>query len=130
MSSTKSATVAKKRDALLELIVLFTGNCSIIVWNGCNECTYVDKNMEIYSGYVMQTVAEEDDTRSIWPTSPSSHGWKTGVFMLDGRPNGNPLTTAPLGVRTDSQKPIEDHGPYQHGWSKSHPSVNGQFDGR
>lgn len=96
---------------------------SLVVWNACNECEVVmGTETEIYATFVMQTVAEEDDTRSIWPSSPSPHGWKTGVFILDGRPNGNALSTwGP----DDFETKVESHGPYKHGCSETNPAVNG-----
>ena len=52
---------------------------SIVVWNGCNECQVVmGTPTEIYATFVMQTVAEEDSTRSIWPSSPS----KVALFFV------------------------------------------------
>jgi beta-mannosidase len=38
----------------------------------------------------MTVTAEEDTSRPIWPSCPST-GWKTGVDMLWGLPNGSPL---------------------------------------
>jgi len=60
-------------------------------------------------------VAGEDQSRAVWPSSPSS-GWNTGVDQLWGRPNGKALATKDGGN-------IEQHGPYQHGtgW----PQVDG-----
>ena len=55
---------------------------SLLVWNGCNECEVVmGTPSEIYANFVMRIVAEEDDTRPIWPSSPSKHGWKTGEHI-------------------------------------------------
>ena len=96
---------------------------SIVVWNGCNECQVVmGTPTEIYATFVMQTVAEEDNTRSIWPSSPSRYGWKTGVATLDSRPNGGLLTT--FGP-DDASVVLETHGPYMRSFSNDFPGVNG-----
>jgi beta-galactosidase/beta-glucuronidase len=98
---------------------------SIVLWNGCNECSVVmGTPTEIYATFVMQTVAEEDDTRSIWPSSPSKSGWATGVYTIDSRPNGNPLSTKEQ-TYYDAHV-AESHGPYQHSFSTAYPAVNGQ----
>lgn len=105
---------------------------SIVLWNGCNECSVVmGTPTEIYATFVMQTVAEEDDTRSIWPSSPSKVGWATGVHTIDSRPNGNPLSTKERTLsfdegRQDDAHVAESHGPYQRAFSMTHPAVNGQ----
>jgi len=84
---------------------------------------------EIYATFVMTIVSEEDMTRIIWPSSPSSNGWKTGVNTLDGRPNGNALTTDETdGAHNSSFHVLEIHGPYWHGWSQTHPAVNGPLN--
>lgn len=61
---------------------------SIVVWDGCNECTFGP--FDNYATFVMPVIAEEDKTRAIWPTSPSQ-GWVSGVDRLWGYPNGDPL---------------------------------------
>ena len=35
---------------------------------------------EIYATFVMTVVAEEDDSRSIWPSCPA-FGWSTGPVL-------------------------------------------------
>lgn len=96
---------------------------SIAIWNGCNECQVVmGTPSEIYATFVMQTVAEEDDSRSIWPSSPSKHGWKTGVYTIDSRPNGQPLSTWDS---DDFPEDLETHGPYMRSFSRNFPGVNG-----
>ena len=90
---------------------------SIVVWDGCNECRVImGKPTEIYATFVMTIVAEEDQSRAVWPSCPAL-GWTSGVRMLDALPNGNALTTPATGP------PIETHGPYQHG--TGFPAVNG-----
>eukprot|EP00928_Gymnodinium_smaydae_P055534 TRINITY_DN39049_c0_g1_i1.p1 TRINITY_DN39049_c0_g1~~TRINITY_DN39049_c0_g1_i1.p1 ORF type:complete len:546 (-),score=69.40 TRINITY_DN39049_c0_g1_i1:180-1643(-) len=75
----------------------------------------------IYATFVMTVVAQEDQSRPVWPSCPA-FGWKTGVRKLDSLPNGNILTTVdPKGAAT-----IEEHGPYLHG--AGFPSVNGGDD--
>ena len=64
----------------------------------------------------MTVVAEEDMSRSIWPSCPAL-GWTAGVDKLTARPTGTPLST-PTGGFT-----LETHGPYQHG--TGFPAVNG-----
>jgi len=107
------------RNEIIHIIHKLSAHPSIVVWSGCNECTYGGGNMDIYVTFVMRIVASEDDTRAVWPSSPSAFGWKTGVGMIDGRPNGNPLQ-----VQNDTGSTLEAHGPYQRGYSASHPGVN------
>ena len=59
------------------------------IWDACNECDGVG----LYESLVMPTVAANDASRPIWPSSPSS-GWRGGVDRLTSRPNGKPLVTA------------------------------------
>ena len=82
---------------------------SIVVWDGCNECQVkMNTPTGIYATFVMTVVAEEDQSRAVWPSCPAL-GWTTGVYKLTSLPNGNALTTP------DSGNAIETHGPYQHG---------------
>ena len=81
---------------------------SIVVWNACNECS----GTGLYASFVMTTVAQEDDSRPIWPSCPSG-GWATGVHALDSRPNGNPLTRSLVSpTLRGGLGGIEQHGPY------------------
>ena len=90
---------------------------SIVIWDGCNECHVVmGTGTGIYATFVMTVVAQEDASRSVWPSSPAS-GWTGGVNPLTSIPNGKPLTTPTQGPR------FEKHGPYQHG--SGFPAVNG-----
>ncbi|CAE7551663.1 MANBA [Symbiodinium sp. CCMP2592] len=92
---------------------------SIVIWDGCNECTVtMGSATEIYATFVMSVVAEEDSSRSIWPSCPA-FGWSTGVHKLDSAPNGNPLTTP------RKSETIEVHGYYQHG--NGFPTMNGEI---
>lgn len=112
-------------DEIRHLVRSLASHPSLLVWNGCNECEVVmDTPSEIYAAFVMKTVAEEDDTRPIWPSSPSRHGWKTGVRRIDSRPlaHGSNLTTwGPNSFPSD----LESHGPYMRSFSYSYPGVNG-----
>ena len=98
---------------------------SIIIWNGCNECERKNTTRtDIYSDFVMRTVADEDTTRPVWPSSPAGSAWKTGVYTDTGLPNGNNLTYWDSGYLDNNS--IEVHGPYMHGSSLDQPtSVNG-----
>jgi hypothetical protein len=91
---------------------------SIVLWNGCNECT--SESNDLYATFALTIVAQEDGTRPVWWSSPSS-GFSSGVFGIDGTPNGKKLIYN-LG-HCDSI--IEEHGPYNHGYSKSFSTVNG-----
>ena len=71
----------------------------------------------IYATFALRVVAEEDRSRSVWPSCPA-RGWASGVRRLDARPTGEPLVTLNL-----SSPEIETHGPYQHG--TGFPAVNG-----
>jgi beta-mannosidase len=63
---------------------------SIAHWDSCNECG----GGGVWDSFVATTVAEEDNSRPIWPSCPAA-GWSTGVDMLTGLPNGNALSTRP-----------------------------------
>lgn len=92
-------------------------HASIVIWDGCNECTVkMNTSTSIYADFVLTVVASEDASRSIWPSCPG-HGWVEGVHRLTSNPNGKPLATP------DNSKTIETHGPYLHG--AGFPAVNG-----
>ena len=100
---------------------------SIVLWSGCNECSVVmGTPSEIFATFVMRIIAEEDNTRIVWPSCPSDSGWKTGVSRISGKPNGKNLTTYP---QHENIKKLELHGPYQHGYSLTHPTINGHDNG-
>lgn len=100
---------------------------SIVIWNGCNECERnTEARNDIYSDFVMKVVGEEDDSRPIWPSSPSKSGWKTGVHSDTGLPNGRKLSYWSGSSSLVNASDIEVHGPYMHGSSlRSLTSVNG-----
>ena len=80
---------------------------SIVMWDGCNECQVkMGTDTEIYATFVMTVVAQEDKSRSVWPSCPAL-GWSGGVSRLTSIPNGKNLTTP------DSGNKLETHGPYQ-----------------
>ena len=108
------------KDEILHIVRKLSSHPSIVLWSGCNECTYFGGSMDIYDSFVMTTVSQEDDSRAIWPGSPSNYGWETGVDTLTGRPNGSALRS-----RNNSSHLLEVHGPYHHGYSKTYPGVNG-----
>ena len=97
---------------------------SIAIWDGCNECQVVmNTSTGIYASFVMQTVADEDKSRAVWPSCPAL-GWTKGVHKLSAMPNGGSLITPKAGDAGWSS--IETHGPYQHG--SGFPAVNGAAD--
>ena len=94
-----------------------SAHASLAIWDGCNECRVVmGTPTAVYATFVMTVVAQEDQSRAVWPSCPAL-GWTTGVHTLDSTPNGNRLTTPPKG------NSLETHGPYQHG--SGFPAVNG-----
>jgi hypothetical protein len=88
-----------------------------------------DPNTSIYATFVMRIVAEEDYSRSIWPSCPGN-GWTSGVDKLTSRPfrssrqhqqqQQEPLITPNY---NRSRHAIEVHGPYIHGGG--FPAMNG-----
>lgn len=91
---------------------------AIILYDGCNECLVGSSGPSaIYADFVLSTVAEEDASRVVWPSSPGD-GWKSGVDRLTGLPNGKKL------VSGGTHDKIEVHGPYN--WASGRwPAVNG-----
>jgi beta-mannosidase len=118
----QTATVEQE---LRHVVRSLASHPSIIVWSGCNECDVVmGTSSEIYATFVMKTVAEEDDSRSIWPSSPSKHGWKSGVRRLDSRPIGQRYSLTTWDPKSFPSA-IETHGPYMRSFSRSYRGVNG-----
>jgi beta-mannosidase len=114
------------RNEIQHLVRSLASHPSIVVWSGCNECDVVmGTSSEIYATFAMKTVAEEDDSRSIWPSSPSKHGWRSGVRRIDSRPvtDQSPILTTwdPKSFPTV----IETHGPYLRSFSRSYRGMNG-----
>ena len=106
---------------------------SIAVWEACNECG----GFGLYQDFVMEVVAAEDQSRPIWPSSPSN-GWVSGVDRVTGLPNGKPLvasagkTTSPTAslpctacqCTLDGCSVADHHGPYQGGDGFCHVTMN------
>jgi beta-mannosidase len=95
---------------------------SIVLYAGCNECLAFYGTIDAYES-LLTTLTQMDDTRAIWPVSPSRAGWKTGVHTLDGRP----ILGGVLKANRDddySKRALEEHGPYGHGGSLQFPTVN------
>jgi beta-mannosidase len=77
---------------------------SIVIWDGCNECQVViGTPTGIYATFVLAVVAQEDASRVIWPSCPSS-GWIAGVNRLTSLPNNSTLGLLP---RVTTNAPIE-----------------------
>ena len=122
-----SPTANDDQEAELRHIIRrLSAHTSIVVYDGCNECTVIiGTPTGIYATFVMTVVAEEDKSRSIWPSCPAL-GWTKGVDMLTSRPlpntNTSEKTYAPQllhPLNTPNKGPrIETHGPYQHGTSR------------
>jgi len=64
---------------------------SVFLYDDANE-VIVERSgpSEVYASLVMTTVAREDPSRILWPSSPAN-GWASGVDRLWGTPNGKPL---------------------------------------
>lgn len=95
---------------------------SIVMYAGCNECNVSVRAVRRQLSFLFSCLAEVDDSRIIWPSSPSS-GWSSGVARDTGLPNGLPLRVKVLSLSTQPEQLIEQHGPYVHGSGFS--SVNG-----
>jgi hypothetical protein len=101
-------------------------HAAIVIWDGVNEVVVnsSDTTSSVFAKFVMSVVAQEDQSRVVWPSSPAA-GWVTGVNRLFQTPNFLPgaegLTTHGGGHIWDQG--IETHAPYQlgSGW----PTVNG-----
>ena len=110
------AVTATQASELRYQIRRLSTHPSIILYDGCNECL-VKAGPDIYADFVLTTVAEEDASRVVWPSSPGD-GWKSGVDRLYGLPNGKKL------VSSGTHDKIEVHGPYN--WASGNwPAVNG-----
>lgn len=118
------ATVTEGVEREIEITIQrLAEHPSIVLWSGCNECTYDGGNMDVYQNFVLAAVANLDKSRAIWPSSPSDYGWESGVRTIDGRPNGKPLCIR----NTTGKSALETHGPYHRGFSPTHSGVNGML---
>jgi len=98
---------------------LYSYTC-IVLWSGCNECYYDDNEKDnVYIDFVLSIASAEDNTRIIWPGSPSYYGWENGVHRSNGKPNGNKLKRR----RNNDNNILEVHGPYMHGSSDTFMTV-------
>ena len=103
-----SPKATKTQDAeLRHQIRRLSSHPSIVMWDGCNECHVVmDEPTGIYATFVMTVVAEEDQSRAVWPSCPAS-GWTAGVDRLTVVPTGkNPLSTPDKGPNFENPRPI------------------------
>jgi beta-mannosidase len=104
---------------------------SIVLFDGCNECTVVTSDPEsetaVYASFVMTTVANEDKSRIVWPSCPAD-GWSAGVHKLTGLPNGEALltpdTTTARCTTVPGRQCIEIHRPKWKGTGDGFPTVN------
>lgn len=101
---------------------------SIVLFDGCNECTVsMTANTAIYATFVLTVIASEDMSRIVWPSCPAD-GWTTGVHKLTSLPNGRPLTTPD--TTTDrcttvkGRTCIEIHRPKWKGTGNAFATVN------
>jgi hypothetical protein len=106
---------SRERDELLHQVRRLSPHPCIAIYDGCNECASTGR--DIYTAFVMSTVAEADQSKSIWPSCPAK-GWKTGVDRLTGKPNGHVLDADGPGVD-------DSHGPYVSG--NGHPTDEDSF---
>lgn len=77
---------------------------SIVLWDSSNEN---EGDPAFFYSTVLQTIAEADATRPLWPASPSS-GFDAGVHTATGLPNGNTLVGRFAGTRAT----LDTHMPY------------------
>lgn len=60
---------------------------AIVLWDGNNENPVnMWQPSGLYATFVMTVVAQEDQSRAVWPSSPA-RGWATGVHRLYQTPN-------------------------------------------
>ena len=64
---------------------------AIVLWDGNNEQPVnMWQPSGLYATFVMTVVAQEDQSRAVWPSSPA-RGWATGVHRLYQTPNWDSL---------------------------------------
>lgn len=80
---------------------------SLVLWNAGNELTYFTQNLSVYEDFVLPLVAREDNTRVVWPGSPSA-GFESGVHTSNGLPNAKSFKIRRGQVTIE----IETHSPY------------------
>eukprot|EP00756_Hemistasia_phaeocysticola_P048317 Hpha_TRINITY_DN22747_c0_g1::TRINITY_DN22747_c0_g1_i1::g.34296::m.34296/K01192/E3.2.1.25, MANBA, manB; beta-mannosidase len=79
---------------------------SIVLWDSSNEN---EGQPGFFYATVLSEIALHDDTRPLWPASPSS-GFASGVHTDTGLPNGAPL----VGRFAGSQALLDTHMPYNY----------------
>lgn len=90
-------------DVRLHIPMPYHYDVGIVLWDSSNEN---EGDPQFFYDTVLTSVAEADDSRPLWPASPSS-GFATGVHTRSGLPNGNKLT----GRFTDT---LDTHMPYNY----------------
>ena len=86
-----AADTVEQRAELTLNVRQLASHPSVALYDQCNECG----GSGDFVKFVGPTIAGEDPTRPIWPSSPSS-GWEDGVDRLWG----TPLAGATLAIRT------------------------------
>jgi hypothetical protein len=79
-------------------------HASIVLWDSSNEN---ENDPAFFYDTVLTAVAANDDSRPIWPASPSS-GFAAGVHTETGLPNGNKL----VGRFAGTKATLDTHMPY------------------
>ena len=123
--------VANTTDQMLETrhnVRRLSSHPSLVIWDGENADDGGRNTGEVVK-YAMTWVAEEDQSKTVWPACQSA-GWLSGVDPSTSTPR-IPLVPlvprAPTANRSDGGKgrygtDMEYHGPYQH--AGGFPSVN------
>jgi len=81
------AFVANVKAEITQQVTRLMPHPSIVLWDSSNEN---EGDAGFFYKVVLTTVAETDNSRPLWPASPSS-GFATGVHTDTGLPNGNEL---------------------------------------
>ena len=88
-----------------------SSHTAIVAWDSCNECFPWSGGGMVPE--LMTVVVETDPSRPVWPACPSE-GWESGVNMLTGLPNGEPLVKndvplpwGPMDTHGQRAKPAE-----------------------
>ena len=136
-ASVEASATSEQEQELRDNLRRMAHHPSVALYIGCNECMgFSFKNATpraaVMNGFVMATVASEDDSRAIRSASPFN-GYCTGVDRLTGFPNGGKLTSnywpdckAPITPAVPVVLPhvppppptpplVEYHGPYAGG---------------
>lgn len=114
----------KETDETIHSVRRLTAHPSIVLWDTGNED--LGRWDDSITGYLLPTVTSVDDTRAVWPTSPS-YGLSSGVNRLTGLPNGQPFALPSTGGSNPGWT-FETHGPYQHGAGFKTVNGDGNID--